>query len=74
MIDVAHYISDYIKNKQQRLDNGMFFRVRPGTIHDNTIWADDLYMSVPFLCRYYKYTEETYMKLIEGFEAEKRYS
>lgn len=56
MIDVANYISDYIKNKQQRLDNGMFFRVSPGTYQDNTIWADDLYMSVPFLCRYYTFT------------------
>lgn len=56
MLDTAHYISDYIKNKQERLENGMFFRIRPGTIHDNTIWADDLYMSVPFLCRYYLLT------------------
>lgn len=56
MLSIAHYIADYIQNKQERLENGMFFRIRPGTIHDNTIWADDLYMSVPFLCRYYKLT------------------
>jgi rhamnogalacturonyl hydrolase YesR len=24
--------------------------------HENTMWADDLYMSVPFLCRYYQLT------------------
>lgn len=58
MINVAHYISDYIKNKQQRLDNGTFYRVSPGTAHDGTIWADDLYMSIPFMCRYYTFTGE----------------
>jgi rhamnogalacturonyl hydrolase YesR len=26
--------------------------------HENTMWADDLYMSVPFLCRYYQLTGE----------------
>ena len=56
MINLAHYISDYIKNRQERLPNGMFYRECPGTIHNNTIWADDLYMSVPFLCRYYNFT------------------
>jgi rhamnogalacturonyl hydrolase YesR len=24
--------------------------------HENTMWADDLYMSTPFLCRYYQLT------------------
>jgi len=24
--------------------------------HEDTMWADDLYMSVPFLCRYYQLT------------------
>ena len=48
----ADYVGDYILYKQERLENGMFFRRRPGTLHKNTIWADDLYMSVPFLVRY----------------------
>jgi rhamnogalacturonyl hydrolase YesR len=27
--------------------------------HENTMWADDLYMSVPFLCRYYQLTGDS---------------
>lgn len=53
---LADIIADYIENHQERLENGMFYRHQPGTIHENSIWADDLYMSVPFLCRYYKAT------------------
>ena len=38
--------------KQERLENGMFYRERVGHLHQNTIWADDLYMSTPFMIRY----------------------
>ncbi|MDR0430573.1 MAG: glycoside hydrolase family 88 protein [Tannerellaceae bacterium] len=51
-IDMA---ADYIMNKQQRLADGTFARPVP---HNNTVWADDLYMSVPFLARMYKLTGE----------------
>ena len=38
----------------------MFYREREDSVIDYmTIWADDLYMSVPFLCRYYKLTGES---------------
>lgn len=54
---IAKRVADYIENGQERLENGMFCREREDSVIDyKTIWADDLYMSVPFLCRYYKLT------------------
>lgn len=54
---IAKRIANYIENGQERLENGMFYRERKDSSIDyKTIWADDLYMSVPFLCRYYKLT------------------
>ena len=56
---IAKRVADYIENGQERLENGMFYREREDSLIDyKTIWADDLYMSVPFLCRYYKLTGE----------------
>lgn len=56
---IAKRVADYIENGQERLENGMFYRERKDSVIDyKTIWADDLYMSVPFLCRYYKLTGE----------------
>jgi rhamnogalacturonyl hydrolase YesR len=46
---VADAIADYIVNRQVRTQDGAFYRVR-------TMWIDDLYMSTPFLGRYYKLT------------------
>ncbi len=43
LIDIT---ADYISNKQFRLDDGTLARHRP---QYQSIWADDLYMSVPFL-------------------------
>ncbi len=45
--------SEYILKKQMRLPDGIFSRPKP---HPNTVWADDLYMSVPFLARMGKLT------------------
>ena len=57
--EIARRVADYIENGQERLENGMFYREREDSVIDYmTIWADDLYMSVPFLCRYYKLTGE----------------
>lgn len=54
---VADYVGDYIYNKQDRLENGAFFRKdMMHSFHNQTMWADDLYMSVPFLTRYYELT------------------
>ena len=54
---VADYVGDYIYNHQSRLEDGTFFRKEMmHHFHNMTMWADDLYMSVPFLARYYKFT------------------
>ncbi len=44
--EIADTIADYMMERQPRLADGTFVR------RDDTLWADDLYMSVPFLCRY----------------------
>jgi rhamnogalacturonyl hydrolase YesR len=57
---ILDYVADYITNKQIRRPDGTFFRKHlMHTFHEDTLWADDLYMSVPFLCRYYQLTGET---------------
>lgn len=43
---IADTIADHMRNKQERLPNGAFYR------GNNTMWADDMYMSIPFMCRY----------------------
>ena len=53
---VIEDIASYIMNKQERTAEGGFYRHRPGTYYEDTLWADDLYMSVPFLTRYYAST------------------
>jgi len=55
--EIADYVADYISNKQARLPDGTFYRkVLMHIFHENTMWADDLYMSVPFLVRYARLT------------------
>jgi len=44
---------DYISNKQLRLEDGTFARNRP---MKNSLWLDDLFMSVPALAYMGKYT------------------
>ena len=44
--EVADRIAAYICNEQPRVDDGAFKR------RDESMWADDMYMSVPFLTRY----------------------
>ncbi|MDR3250732.1 MAG: glycoside hydrolase family 88 protein [Tannerella sp.] len=44
-IDAA---DEHVMKKQLRLPDGIFSRPKP---YHNTVWADDLYMSVPFLAR-----------------------
>jgi rhamnogalacturonyl hydrolase YesR len=46
-------VGDYILNKQVRLPDGTLARNTPRVM---TMWADDLYMSVPFLVRMGKLT------------------
>ena len=51
--DIAHYIS----NVQDRLTDQTLYR-KFGSVQlmMDTIWCDDLYMSTPFLCRYFQKT------------------
>ncbi|MGC9343899.1 MAG: glycoside hydrolase family 88/105 protein, partial [Bacteroidales bacterium] len=46
-------MADFIKYEQFRLEDGTFCRPEPVP---NTIWADDLFMSVPFMLRMAEYT------------------
>ncbi len=49
----------YIMNDEYRLEDGTFVRPEP---REMTLWADDLFMSVPFLARIYKITgDESYL-------------
>lgn len=51
--------ADYIMNAQDRLEDGTFVRRR---FEKTTLWADDLFMSVPFLAQMYKLTgDEKYL-------------
>lgn len=52
LLPTVDYIGDYIRFSQERLDSGAFYRKMEGEYFQYTVWADDLYMSVPFLIRY----------------------
>lgn len=52
---IDNYI-DYIMNKEYRLADGIFARNRP--LH-NTVWLDDMYMSIPAIVNMGKYTGDT---------------
>ncbi len=43
---LADVIADFMKHRQRREKDMVFSR------NDNTMWIDDMYMSIPFLCRY----------------------
>ncbi len=43
--------ANYIMNEEKRIEDGTFVRDFP---REMTLWADDLYMSVPFLARMYR--------------------
>lgn len=59
----AYRIARYISAKQDRLPDGALYRVRGSTdFMQHTMWCDDLYMSTPFLTRYYELTgDEAYL-------------
>jgi rhamnogalacturonyl hydrolase YesR len=52
-LDYLNRVGDYIINKQVRFDDGTLARNSPRKM---TLWADDLYMSVPYLARMGKLT------------------
>ena len=45
-LDLINIVVDFISNKQFRLEDGTLARHRP---QYESVWADDMYMSVPFL-------------------------
>lgn len=49
---IADSIADFMLNKLERREDGAFYRLCQGEYAANTMWADDLYMSTPFLVRY----------------------
>ena len=56
---IADEIADFMMNQLERMDEGAFYRNDSGFPVAETLWADDLYMSIPFLCRYYLLTQKT---------------
>ena len=48
---------NYIENIQYRLPDGTFWR--PNSEDGPTVWADDLFMSLPFLIRLAEYKKDT---------------
>lgn len=54
---IADTVAAYISEKQARLPDGALYR-QVSSLPDmaDTLWLDDLYMSVPFLSRYYLLT------------------
>jgi len=51
--ELTEIIGNYVTKIQYRLDDGTFWR--PDSPDGLTIWADDLYMSLPFLIRWAEY-------------------
>lgn len=47
--------ADYIMNKEYRLSDGTFARLRP---HKNTVWLDDMFMGIPTVALMGKLTGE----------------
>ena len=56
ILDQIHRTTGYILNRQDRLPDGTFIRKRFGR---TSMWADDLYMCVPFLVRMFRFTGES---------------
>ncbi len=53
---IIDHIADYISNKQFRLSDGTLARQRP---QKRSVWADDAYMSIPFLAQMGSLTGKT---------------
>ncbi|WP_322923907.1 glycoside hydrolase family 88/105 protein [Paenibacillus campi] len=51
-LTIADRIADFMLNRLERQPDGAFYRTCAGEYAANTMWADDLYMSTPFLVRY----------------------
>ncbi|MDR9749223.1 glycoside hydrolase family 88/105 protein [Paenibacillus taichungensis] len=56
-LPIAERIADFMLTRLERQEDGAFYRECIGEFAENTMWADDLYMSTPFLVRYARLTE-----------------
>lgn len=55
--EIAGRVADFIEHRMTRLPDGTLYRFRSSLSEmKNTVWLDDLYMSVPFLTRYFRLT------------------
>ncbi len=54
--ELVNIMGNYVTNIQYRLKDGTFYR--PTSPEGPTIWADDLYMSLPFLVRWSQYKND----------------
>jgi unsaturated rhamnogalacturonyl hydrolase len=54
--DLVEMIGNYVTKIQYRLDDGTLWR--PDSPDGKTIWADDLYMGLPFLIRWAEYKRD----------------
>lgn len=55
-LPIAERIADFMLTRLERQEDGAFYRECIGEFAENTMWADDLYMSTPFLVRYARLT------------------
>ncbi|MFA7117637.1 MAG: glycoside hydrolase family 88 protein [Sphaerochaetaceae bacterium] len=56
---IVSAVAEHILRKQPRLEDGTFYRKQQmHAFHNMTMWADDLYMSVPFMVRYSQYAQD----------------
>ncbi|KGP83806.1 glycosyl hydrolase [Paenibacillus sp. MAEPY2] len=55
-LPIADRIADFMLTRLERQSDGAFYRECIGEFAENTMWADDLYMSTPFLVRYARLT------------------
>ena len=53
---LINIIGNYVTKVQPRLNDGTFWR--PESPNSPSIWADDLYMSLPFLVKWSEYTKD----------------
>lgn len=55
-LPIADRIANFMLTRLERQPDGAFYRECIGEFAENTMWADDLYMSTPFLVRYARLT------------------
>jgi len=60
---VAERIASFIRDRLERREDGAFYRICAGEYAENSMWADDLYMSTPFMRRYaQRYGDESFLR------------